>query len=143
MKTFLTTSVFIFVIFFLITLISNSAADVNSLLYPESYGTEFIPNSSKILKPVILTEPLSIDGLIDSLWFENTLFGNFTEFEPAENKRPAVITAGYVAYDQKNLYVAFICQDHDMSLLRASLTDRDNIYNDDWVCVSIDPDNDQ
>ena len=103
----------------------------------------FSPNPRLTLEPVLLTEPLTIDGVIDSAWKNCNCFANFTEFQPAENRRPPVGTSGYLTYDANNLYVAFVCEDPEISQLRASLTDRDKIFNDDWVCISIDPDNDQ
>ncbi len=103
----------------------------------------FSPNPRLTLEPVLLTEPLTIDGVIDSAWRNCKCFANFTEFQPAENRRPPVGTSGYLTYDANNLYVAFVCEDPEISQLRASLTDRDKIFNDDWVCISIDPDNDQ
>ncbi|MEJ2634734.1 MAG: DUF5916 domain-containing protein [Calditrichia bacterium] len=121
----------------------NAKADINSILNSETYHGEFIPNSLTTLRPVLINQPISVDGILDSAWFANASFDNFTEFEPSENKRPDVVTGGYLTYDRENLYIAFVCQDPDISQLRASLTDRDKMYNDDWVCVSIDPYNDQ
>ena len=103
----------------------------------------FNPNPRLTLQPMLLTQPLTIDGVIDSAWKNCNCFANFTEYQPAENRRPPVATSGYLTYDANNLYVAFVCEDPEVSRLRASLTDRDKIFNDDWVCISIDPDNDQ
>jgi hypothetical protein len=129
-----------FVLFVLnfILIFNNYATNTNV----EGAKAEFIPNSALTLQPIILQEEISIDGAFDSCWYKTADFGNFTEFEPVENKKPNAITNGYLAYDSENLYILFICQDPDISQLRASLTDRDNIYDDDWVCVSIDPDKD-
>ncbi|UCF65432.1 MAG: carbohydrate binding family 9 domain-containing protein, partial [bacterium] len=118
-------------------------ADINVLLDFENYEESYAPNLNMSLQPVLISQPIVIDGVIDSSWFDAASFKNFTEYQPTENRRARVITAGYLAYDADNLYVSFICQDPEISQLRASLTDRDNIFSDDWVCISIDPDNDQ
>jgi len=103
----------------------------------------FAPNPLLSIHPEILPEEIQIDGNLEKLWLKNSGFNNFTEYEPTENRQPAVSTEGYVTFDDENLYVAFICQDPDISSLRASYTDRDKIFDDDWVCVSIDPNKDQ
>lgn len=104
--------------------------------------TNFAPNKLITLQPFMLTEKIIIDGRIDSTWYQAINFGNFTEYQPSENKQPVASTNGYLAYDSENIYFLFICQDPNVGQLRASLTDRDKIYDDDWVCISIDPDKD-
>ena len=128
-----------------LTLQTTQAGSNATPVNPDRVEAEelFSPNPRLTLEPVLLTEPLTIDGVIDSAWKNCNCFANFTEFQPAENRRPPVGTSGYLTYDANNLYVAFVCEDPEISQLRASLTDRDKIFNDDWVCISIDPDNDQ
>jgi len=108
------------------------------------YSTEisleqFKPNPKLVLELPYSSSYISIDGIVDSTWKSKSSFGNFTEYQPTENRAPKVVTNGYITYDDQNLYVAFICKDPETSKLRASLTERDNIFDDDWVCVSIDP----
>ena len=52
-------------------------------------------------------------------------------------------TQGYVTHTETDLYVAFICHDPKIGKLRASLTDRDGIYRDDFVGVVLDTYRDQ
>lgn len=118
-------------------------ADITAILNPEIYSQDFIPNTMITLEPGMLMQNVEIDGSIDSCWTGQISFQNFTEYQPSENRRPTALTAGYLAYDAGNLYVVFLCQDPDIKQVRASLADRDKIYDDDWVCVSIDPDNDR
>ena len=46
-------------------------------------------------------------------------------------------------FDMENLYVAIIAYDPDPSQIRARISDRDNIFSDDWVLFLIDTFNDQ
>jgi len=84
-----------------------------------------------------------IDGLLEDVWYECVRFENFAEFMPTHQTAAKVPTEGYVTYDESNLYIAFVCYDPDIEELRASVTDRDHMYQDDFVGVIIDTDRDQ
>ena len=49
----------------------------------------------------------------------------------------------YSAYDQENLYFAFRCFDSQPENIKTSVTRRDNVRPDDWVCINLDSFNDQ
>jgi len=81
---------------------------------------------------------ITIDGRLDDAgWVGSARIDGFTEHRPGDQIKPPVDTEVMIAYDQDNLYVAFICQD-DPKLLRATMTGRDNIFRDDNVIVLID-----
>ncbi|UCE05192.1 MAG: carbohydrate binding family 9 domain-containing protein, partial [bacterium] len=109
---------------------------------PERVTKDFTPNPLLSLRPDLLAKEITIDGKVEKAWFESAHFENFTEYQPTENRQPIVATEGFVTYDVDNLYIAFVCHDPDISQLRANFTDRDKIFEDDWICVSIDPDQD-
>lgn len=52
-------------------------------------------------------------------------------------------TIVYYAYDQENLYFAFRCYDRAPSKIKTSVSARDSITADDWICLNIDTLNDQ
>jgi hypothetical protein len=63
---------------------------------------------------------------------------DFRQFDPGDGDPVSQPTTAYLSYDDKNLYVAFVCRD-DPSKIRAHITRRDGaIMSDDWVDVSID-----
>lgn len=84
-----------------------------------------------------------IDGqLNDDIWRNAALFGDFLETNPGDNVKPRHPTEVMIGYDAKNLYIAFrVTQDRDK--VRASVTRRDNIFNDDYIGVYLDTFNDQ
>lgn len=43
-----------------------------------------------------------------------------------------------MAYDDENLYFAFRCHDSEPDKIKTSITQRDNIFADDWVGISLD-----
>ena len=47
-------------------------------------------------------------------------------------------TEVWAAYDSRNLYFAFRCTDPEPGKIKTSVTQRDNIFNDDWVGISLD-----
>ena len=117
----------------LITLITANLSLASSI-EPDSQ----VLNPPMVLEPIIATQTIQVDGALEDFWFSSTQFSNFAEFQPNYNVPANVPTEGYVTLDDKNLYVAFICYDPEIANLRASITDRDHIYQDDFVGVVID-----
>jgi len=89
--------------------------------------------------PKFLKAP-KIDGLLDNpIWTVQALkVENFLQLSPKENGTPSQKTVAYLGYDHKNLYIAVRCEDTDVAKLRASVTNRDNNMDDDWVIVFLD-----
>jgi len=87
-----------------------------------------------------MTEAPKIDGNLDNpLWKNQALkVEDFFQYAPKEKGVPTQKTVVYMGYDRKNLYVAFQCSDSEPEKIRASITNRDNIIDDDWVAVFID-----
>lgn len=61
----------------------------------------------------------------------------FWQIDPGDGDPASQPTTAYLSYDDKNLYVAFICID-DPSKIRAQITRRDALFSDDRVNVSLD-----
>jgi len=105
----------------------------------------FLPQvliSSSVERVVIpkFTEAPKIDGILDNpIWDEQALkIQDFLQFAPKEKGAPTQKTVAYLGYDQKNLYFAFQCYDTEWKKIRASITNRDNIMDDDWVAIFLD-----
>jgi len=81
-----------------------------------------------------------IDGILDSpLWEEEALkFEQFFQLSPKEGGPPTEKTVMYIGYDKKNLYVAVKCYDSKPEKIRASITNRDQCIEDDWVVIFLD-----
>ena len=62
---------------------------------------------------------------------------DFRQLEPGDGVPASASTAAYLAYDDENLYVVFVCND-DPAAVRASLTKREEISVDDGVAVYLD-----
>ncbi len=100
------------------------------LVYNPSKYTISVPKVFKIPK---------IDGKIEKAeWNYANKISDFIEHYPKEGRKEYYKTIVYLSYDDKNLYIAFICYD-DLSEVRRTLVPRDNLVNDDQVGIYIDP----
>ncbi|MGC2169961.1 MAG: DUF5916 domain-containing protein [Candidatus Sulfotelmatobacter sp.] len=61
----------------------------------------------------------------------------FVQRNPHDGEKASEPTAAYLGYDQKNLYVVFVCFD-DPKKVRARMSPREDIYDDDEVEVMLD-----
>ena len=85
-----------------------------------------------------------IDGILnDPVWQKAPNVTGFKTWHPDFGKDMVEKTAVYYAYDRENLYFAFRCFDSQPDKIKASVTSRDNIQSDDWVCINLDSFNDQ
>src|SRR5215469_2765459 len=62
----------------------------------------------------------------------------FIAREPADGAEPTQNTDVYLAYDQQNLYAAFVCWDSEPDKIRARMTRREDIFSDDSAEIMID-----
>jgi hypothetical protein len=99
----------------------------------------FVPNDHPTLHVPPARETIVIDGdLSDPAWQHAGRALNFAENFPGESTEPPVKTEAWVTYDEANLYLAFVAYDDDPSSIRASLRDRDQIFQDDFVGIMLD-----
>ena len=61
----------------------------------------------------------------------------FVQRNPHDGAKISEETAAYLGYDQKNLYIVFVCFD-DPKKVRARMSRREDIYDDDQVEVMLD-----
>ncbi len=61
----------------------------------------------------------------------------FVQRNPHDGEKVSEETDAYLGYDQKNLYLVFVCSD-DPGKVRARMSPREDVYDDDQVAVLID-----
>lgn len=87
---------------------------------------------------------IDIDGRLDEPAWGLALRRELAfEVDPGDNIAPPVRTEVLLAYDSDRLLVAFSAEDPDPASIRARISDRDGIYDDDWVSIALDTFNDQ
>jgi hypothetical protein len=80
-----------------------------------------------------------IDGILDEkVWQTPPIKKDFISYDPLYGDKLPQETLVWAAYDNKSLYFAFMCNDPEPERIQTSITKRDNVFNDDWVSVSID-----
>ncbi len=97
-------------------------------------------STEKALEVPKLSQSPKIDGVLDNpLWEQEALkIENFLQLAPKEKGEPTEKTIAYIGYDQKSIYFAFRCYESDPKKIRATITNRDNIIDDDWIVVFLD-----
>jgi hypothetical protein len=87
--------------------------------------------------------PPVIDGILDEpMWQSALKITGFKTFEPDYHKDPSDPTEVFMAYDQDHFYFGYRCFDKNPRKIKASVTRRDNMFEDDFVGVVIDTFND-
>lgn len=67
----------------------------------------------------------------------------FLQREPQDLVAATERTEVYVSYDDTNLYAVFVCHASDPSKIRARMSRREQIFNDDFVGLFLDTFNDR
>ncbi|MCP4153813.1 MAG: carbohydrate binding family 9 domain-containing protein, partial [bacterium] len=98
-----------------------------------------IDKEGKIIPDHRGTENIVIDGdLNEDIWEKQPISKQFQSFDPTFGVKSPDETHIWMAYDSKNLYFAFKCNDDQPDNIKTSITQRDNIFDDDFVGVAID-----
>jgi hypothetical protein len=123
------------------------------LLTVPAVATE-IPDESARVQPALSVgrEPLdvprvesrvTIDGVLDEeVWAIALSIPVNTEVQPGENIPAPVDMEVLLAYGPEKVYVGFRAHDPEPERIRARYSDRDNIFDDDWVAILFDTFND-
>jgi hypothetical protein len=87
----------------------------------------------------ITDKPPVLDGKLDDEAWTNALKReNFETIKPDYNKQPTQKTVAYMTYDEENLYFAFRCFDGEPKKIKASVSRRDAMFQDDYVLIVLD-----
>jgi hypothetical protein len=96
------------------------------------------------LRPHKAEAPPVIDGVLDdAVWAVAPSETGFKTWRPDMGQDMHQNTIVYYAYDRENIYFAFRCFDTEPDKIKAAVSNRDNIFTDDWICINLDSFNDQ
>ncbi len=102
-----------------------------------------VPDSGKVnysINPPKINSAISIDGLADEReWLLADSVRMDYEIQPGDNSSPTQKTTVKMLYNEEFLYFAFYCYDKVPDQIRARLSDRDQIYRDDYIVIVLDP----
>ncbi len=95
--------------------------------------------SDREISVPVFEASIRLDGFLDETeWQKAAVASNFTELDPREGAKPEVETKVLLGYDEKNLYIGFVCHENDITKVRATTTKRDTYTKDDWVQILLD-----
>jgi hypothetical protein len=92
-----------------------------------------------VVIPRAATPPALADYLDGTPRPDEAAITTFVQREPGDGVPASQPTEAYVSYDADHLYVIFVAHESDPSAIRASMTRREGIGNDDFVGVMLDP----
>jgi hypothetical protein len=95
--------------------------------------------NGKVIIPDKTAEAIKIDGdLSENIWNKASISEDFLTFRPVYGEVLDQETKVWMAYNSENLYFAFKCFDNEPAGIKTSISQRDRMFNDDWVAVLID-----
>lgn len=113
-----------------------------SLVVPSILLSQKI-EEKKVYRIFRATGEVKIDGILDEEAWDDALVVELNvEIMPGENVEPPVKTECFLIYSSDNLYVGFRAYDPEPEKIRAYLSDRDEMFNDDNVGIFLDTFND-
>ena len=119
-----------------LVLTANGTAQAGTTTEPEP------PERGPLPVPRVET-PIQVDGVLDeAVWKVALSVPANVEVQPGENIPAPVETEALLAYGPDKIYVAFKANDPEPERIRARYSDRDSIWDDDWVAILFDTFND-
>jgi hypothetical protein len=101
------------------------------------------PEKAKAVTIPRFDRPPVIDGkLEDDVWKQAVVLKDFFQINPGDNIAPSQPTEGFFGYDSKFFYAAVHAFD-DPTKVRASVAQRDNVFDEDNITIYFDTFNDQ
>jgi len=93
--------------------------------------------------PVVIQKtsiPPVLDGkLDDEVWTTLTRYEEFKSYMPDFGSPAVFATTVMITYDEENFYIGFDCKDPEPDKIKATISARDQIKTEDWVCINMDP----
>lgn len=115
-----------------------NTAVILAVLLPAALLADFKPQWKPTLDVAPRSGEIVIDGdLSDPGWRNAAKADSFAETDPGDQVEPPYPTEVLVTYDESDLYMAFICYD-DPTTIRATVSDRDAIFSNDYVGIIFD-----
>jgi hypothetical protein len=110
---------------------------VSALLPASAFGQTAAPEPLRAQRAAV---PPKIDGVLDDeLWASDPLpLDRWMSYNPLRGEPEQQRTSVWVGYDSEAIYFAFKCFDTEPDKIRTTISRRDNVWNDDWVGVSLD-----
>ncbi|TFH38588.1 MAG: hypothetical protein E4G95_03240, partial [Bacteroidia bacterium] len=91
------------------------------------------------MNAIRIDNPIELTGTLDnSAWDLAQQIELKYETDPGDNLQASQRTIIYVLYDDEKIYFGFKCFDSNPEQIRANVSERDKMFNDDFVRVKLD-----
>lgn len=97
------------------------------------------PQQQKTVQAIRSNGSVRIDGILDEDIWQEEGYSDFIMSDPHDGEQPTEKTEVWVAYDEKNLYVAARLYDSEPEQIRCLLGRRDDMVDSDWFIFAVDP----
>ncbi len=95
--------------------------------------------SSLVVHATRITDPPAIDGRVDEeVWNLAPVIDAFIQRDPDDGQPATERTELRILYDERSLYISFICYDDEPEKIISRLTRRDRRVSSDYVAIAID-----
>ena len=120
--------------FFACALLATAHGALAQVAVPQQLGEPHDLQARRV------TTPPRLDGILDDeAWSAGPQnLEAWMSYNPLRGQKELLSTQVWVAYDDKAIYFAFKCLDPEPDKIRTTISRRDNVWNDDWVGVSLD-----
>ena len=109
------------------------------LLCSSAVAQQAVPDQKPTINAVRIDSPIELTGKLDNpAWNKAKPVELNYEIRPGDNTQSKQKTSARILYDNEFLYFGFDCFDDDPKSIRANVSDRDKIFNDDFVIVVFD-----
>ncbi|KAF0158920.1 MAG: hypothetical protein FD188_2402 [Ignavibacteria bacterium] len=109
------------------------------LLFSSINAQQTIPNQKPTVSAERIEDTFELSGKLDNPnWQKAEPVELSYEFRPGENVPAKQKTTARILYDNEFIYFGFDCRDTEPEKIRANVSDRDKIFNDDFVIVIFD-----
>jgi len=122
------------------TLPANNGIALRPVVTPSSPPPPAVINavSGKTLRiPKVSQAPTLDDFVLKRRREAEVAVSDFRQLQPGDGEPASRPTTAYLSYDEDNLYVIFVCRD-DPEKIRAHVSRREDIANDDAVSITLD-----
>ncbi|MFB0565957.1 MAG: DUF5916 domain-containing protein [Candidatus Aminicenantaceae bacterium] len=97
------------------------------------------PQEQKVVRAVRALETVEIDGVLKEEVWQEEGYSGFTQSDPIDGEEPTEKTIVWVAYNDKELYIAARLYDTEPESIVQRLGRRDDFLDSDWFIFAVDP----
>ncbi len=109
------------------------------ILFSPIFAQDKPSTEQKLIRAIRANGSISIDGVLDEEIWQQKGYSDFVQSDPTDGAPPTEKTEVWIAYDEKNIYVAARLYDSEPEKIIRRLGRRDDVVDSDWFVFAVDP----